>query len=101
MGRRIELGLASAIPRNDFRVFPLEAIDVVVYNVEGVFYAVSNYCPHQGVVISRGPLQGKIVTCPGHGYQFDVTTGQCLTDPELGLARFVLEREGDTLYLTF
>ena len=48
---------------------------VAVYNVEGTFYALDGVCPHQGGPLGSGQLEGCIVTCPWHGWQFDVRTG--------------------------
>ena len=53
---------------------------VALMNVEGDFYALDGVCPHQGGPLGKGTLAGKIVTCPWHGWQFDVTDGQhCLS----------------------
>ncbi len=48
---------------------------VALYNVEGTFYALDGVCPHQGGPLGSGLLDGCIVTCPWHGWQFDVRTG--------------------------
>ena len=47
-----------------------------VFNVGGKFYVLDGMCPHAGGPLGQGTLQGCIVTCPWHGWQFDVTTGQ-------------------------
>ncbi len=53
---------------------------VALYNVDGEFYAVDGVCPHAGGPLGQGMLRKNIVTCPWHGWQFDVTTGRhCLT----------------------
>ena len=49
---------------------------VAIYNVEGEFYALDGVCPHQGGPLGKGTLTGCIVTCPWHGWQFDVRSGQ-------------------------
>jgi nitrite reductase/ring-hydroxylating ferredoxin subunit len=49
---------------------------VAVYNVDGEIFALDGVCPHQGGPLGRGALAGCIVTCPWHGWQFDVRTGQ-------------------------
>jgi len=49
---------------------------VALFNVGGTFYALDGVCPHQGGPLGRGCLSGGIVTCPWHGWQFDVATGQ-------------------------
>ena len=49
---------------------------IALFNVEGRFYALDGICPHQGGPLGKGSLAGCIVTCPWHGFQFDVTTGR-------------------------
>jgi len=48
---------------------------VAVFNVNGELYALDGICPHQGGPLGQGQLHGQVVTCPWHGWQFDVTTG--------------------------
>lgn len=49
---------------------------VALFNVDGRFYALDGVCPHQGGPLGKGRLEGCIVTCPWHGWQFDVRSGQ-------------------------
>lgn len=52
---------------------------IALYHVDGEFYALDGVCPHAGGPLGEGELSGNIVTCPWHGWQFDVTSGQhCL-----------------------
>ncbi|MEZ6122942.1 MAG: Rieske (2Fe-2S) protein [Planctomycetaceae bacterium] len=47
-----------------------------VYNVDGTFHVLDGICPHAGGPLGKGLLHDCTVTCPWHGWQFDVTTGQ-------------------------
>lgn len=49
---------------------------VALFNVDGQFFALDGVCPHQGGPLGKGDLQGCIVTCPWHGWQFDVRNGE-------------------------
>jgi nitrite reductase (NADH) small subunit len=49
---------------------------VALFNVDGNFYALDGVCPHQGGSLGQGRLTGQVITCPWHGWQFDVTTGR-------------------------
>jgi nitrite reductase (NADH) small subunit len=49
---------------------------VALFNVAGIFYALDGVCPHQGGPLGKGALTGAIVTCPWHGWQFDVRSGR-------------------------
>ncbi|MEM9701522.1 MAG: Rieske (2Fe-2S) protein [Planctomycetota bacterium] len=55
---------------------------------EGEWFALDGLCPHAGGPLGAGALTGCVVTCPWHGWQFDVTTGaHCLT-PQIRHERF-------------
>jgi nitrite reductase/ring-hydroxylating ferredoxin subunit len=73
---------------------------VAVYRFEGGYAACADVCPHQGVRLSDGELEGRTLTCPGHGSQFDVTTGERTRGPaDDDLARHRVVLEGGQLFL--
>ena len=49
---------------------------VAIANVDGTLHAIDGLCPHQGGPLGTGALCGTVLTCPWHGWQFDVTTGR-------------------------
>jgi nitrite reductase/ring-hydroxylating ferredoxin subunit len=68
--------------------------------VGGRLYAVADVCPHAGAVLSEGDLEGPVLTCPLHGSQFDVRTGDRRRGPaDVGLGTFPLIEEGGRVYL--
>lgn len=54
---------------------------VLLVRADGAITALSDGCPHAGVALSDGDLDGTVLTCPGHGSQFDVRTGERLRGP--------------------
>jgi len=71
----------------------IEGQEIAVFHIDGEYYALANYCVHQGGPVCEGGLtgrtgvgedgweltfedEGKIITCPWHHWQFDVTTGK-------------------------
>ncbi len=48
---------------------------IALFNANGIFYAIDNTCPHRGGPLGEGELDGTTVTCPLHGWQYDVTSG--------------------------
>ena len=60
---------------------------VALFNVDGTLYALDGICPHQGGPLGKGRLEGAVVTCPWHGWQFDVRTGQHQVNQSLCHAR--------------
>jgi nitrite reductase (NADH) small subunit len=74
---------------------------VALFNVGGRFYALDGLCPHQGGPLGKGSLSGCIVTCPWHGWQFDVSTGQHETNRSLSQPGFPVRVEGDDVLVEF
>jgi nitrite reductase/ring-hydroxylating ferredoxin subunit len=72
---------------------------VALFNVGGTFYALDGICPHQGGPLGKGELAGCIVTCPWHGFQFDVTTGQHQTSNSLVQPTFPVKVESGEVWV--
>jgi nitrite reductase/ring-hydroxylating ferredoxin subunit len=53
-----------------------ENVAIAVFNLNGKFYAISNSCIHKGGPLSKGFLDGDIVTCPWHGWKYSVKDGK-------------------------
>jgi 3-phenylpropionate/trans-cinnamate dioxygenase ferredoxin subunit len=60
---------------------------ILVANLDGSFYAISDTCTHQGGTLSQGTIDDGIVTCPRHGSRFDVRTGKNMRGPKILLVR--------------
>jgi nitrite reductase (NADH) small subunit len=70
--------LSALLPGNSAEVVA-EGRIFAVFNVAGQIHVLDGICPHAGGPLGKGHLQGSIVTCPWHGWQFDVSSGQhCL-----------------------
>jgi 3-phenylpropionate/trans-cinnamate dioxygenase ferredoxin component len=67
---------AAEIPPGTMKGFTGKGRKVLLANVAGQFYAMDAVCSHMQGDLSRGTLQGTIVTCPVHGSQYDVTNGK-------------------------
>jgi nitrite reductase/ring-hydroxylating ferredoxin subunit len=90
------------INENEFRISdvpPGSAVlvgEAAVFNVGGCFYATEGKCTHRKGELSKGKLDGSTVTCPKHGAQFNVTTGDVLRGPaEIPLKTYRVRVDGD------
>lgn len=70
---------------------------IAVARVQNDYYATTNKCPHADGPIGEGSLDGTVVTCPYHGWAFDVTDGSCKTNPYAKLATFPVQVVGDAV----
>jgi nitrite reductase/ring-hydroxylating ferredoxin subunit len=72
---------------------------IAIANVDGRFHAIDGLCPHQGGPLGAGLLCGTILTCPWHGWQFDVTTGRHRISPTVHQAVHRIREEAGQLYV--
>jgi nitrite reductase (NADH) small subunit len=89
----------SEIPVGSIKEVQVGGTPVALANVGGKFYAISNSCLHRGGPLGQGQLEGSVVTCPWHGWQFDVTTGKAVMNPNAALGCIRTEVQGDEVYL--
>jgi len=76
----VRVAQLDEIPPGEGREFVVEGRIIGLFRVEENVYAMDGLCPHAGGPIATGTLRGTTVTCPWHGWQFDVSTGKhCLT----------------------
>jgi nitrite reductase/ring-hydroxylating ferredoxin subunit len=60
---------------------------VGLFNLDGTYHAVDNLCLHRGGPLADGVIRNCVVTCPWHGWQFDLRTGALVQDPAVGVTR--------------
>jgi 3-phenylpropionate/trans-cinnamate dioxygenase ferredoxin subunit len=63
------------------RVKRLEDLDIAVFNVNGVHFAIKDVCTHAELPLSEGEITGENIVCPWHGACFSLRTGEALSLP--------------------
>ena len=84
----VRVAAVDDVPPGSGKVVQAGGRTLALFNVEGAFYALDNTCLHRGGPVGEGDLEGVVVTCPWHGFQYDVTTGRNVFDPDVGLETF-------------
>jgi nitrite reductase (NADH) small subunit/3-phenylpropionate/trans-cinnamate dioxygenase ferredoxin subunit len=87
------------LPPGTVRELQIEGKAVAVANVGGKFYAINNTCLHRGGPLGQGPLERKIVTCPWHGWQYDVTNGKVVQNPAVGVDYYATAVRGQDVFV--
>jgi len=83
---------------NQVKEFPCGNKMLCVANVDGAISALDNVCLHLGGPLGEGVIEGGKVICPWHGWQYDPTTGQVGSNPNLKLAVYPIKVEnGDVM----
>lgn len=73
--------------------------DIAVFNINGKYYAISDTCAHKGGPLSQGILKEDVVTCPWHGWKYNVRTGKSPHKGGDSVNGFVTKVIGNKLYI--
>jgi len=89
----------SEVAPGTVRELQLDGKTVALANVEGKLFAIDNTCLHRGGPLGQGYLEGSCITCPWHGWEYDVTTGKTVMNPQAGVACYAVEIRGDDVFV--
>jgi nitrite reductase (NADH) small subunit len=71
--------------------------EIAIFNVGGSIYALDNTCLHQGGPLGEGDLMDDVVTCPWHGWQYNVRTGEKCGESDTRVATYAVKVEGSDI----
>jgi nitrite reductase (NADH) small subunit len=113
--RAVALPLAELPPGTSTTVKAF-GTTVAVFNVEGQVFALSNHCPHHGGPLCHGRIsgavlpsqpyeyrygrEGRVLTCPWHGWEFDIESGRTIFDPAVRVKIYEARIEEGEIVLT-
>ncbi len=98
-GRRDEVSPEKGLARR------VAGKPIVVYLVEGKFYAIHDQCPHAGAPLSDGSAYideidgAPVVLCPLHYWVFSLENGQCMYAPSMQAAVYDVELRGEEIWI--
>ena len=114
------VGKATEFEDGGRRIIRLGQDEVGIFKHEGEYFAYSNYCLHQGGPACEGLTIARVMeklrddktsaglyfsetdmnfVCPWHGYEYDMRTGECISDRSIKLKRYQVQQKGDDLYV--
>ena len=112
------VGPASEFPVNTHKVVQVRKLKIGVFNVNGDLFALPNICPHQFGPLCEGTVSGtmacsaatewrhewirdgEILTCPWHGIEFDIRSGQALATPKLKIRQYPVRIDDGRVVVT-
>jgi nitrite reductase/ring-hydroxylating ferredoxin subunit len=96
---RHRIASIDQIPVGEGREFVIAGRIIAIFNVDGKYFALDGICPHAGGPLAKGILDGCVVTCPWHGWQFDVSTGRHCLNTHLIQPNFPITVENSELWV--
>lgn len=88
------------VPPGTGKCVEVNGKEIALFNLDGTFRAIDNTCIHRGGPLGEGEIDGNIVTCPWHGWQYDILTGKNVGDDAgAGVASYEVKVEGDDVLI--
>ena len=99
MAQAVRIASTSDLAPGECKVIETNGRTLALFNVGGTFYCIDNTCPHSGGPLGEGSLDGDSVTCPWHGWSFNVKDGSCIFNVGLKQDVFPVTVQGDDLLI--
>ena len=99
MSQWIKVAKRKDVPSDTGLMVEAGGQEIALFKVDGKVCALHAVCPHQGGPLAEGGIDGNVVTCPWHGWQFDVKTGTCTFNDSIQVPTFKVKEENEDVYV--
>ena len=100
VGQLHTVARAEDVPPGEARVVKAGEREFALYNLDGEFHATQGHCLHLKGPLGHGKLEGCVISCPWHGWQYDVRTGHLLSGPaSADVPTYPVRVEADIVYV--
>ena len=77
----VTVAKVGEVAPGDWRTAMVDDAPIVVFNLDGEYYAIEDVCTHDGGQLTGGTVEGDEIVCPRHGARFCIRTGEALSAP--------------------
>ena len=93
----VTVAQVGEIQEGQGRAFPVAGRMIAVFLSEGQYFAIDDFCPHQGASLAEGFVEGCAVTCPWHFWRFSIKDGSWLDNPKIAVDKFSVRVVGQNI----
>ena len=99
MAKRITVAKTADIPLSEARAFPVGERMIAIFNDNGQYHAMDDFCPHMGASLAGGWIENGTVACPWHAWRFSLKDGCWLDNPKIKADIFEVFVVGDEIQI--
>jgi nitrite reductase/ring-hydroxylating ferredoxin subunit len=88
------VGTLAEFPPGAGRLAIVDGRHVAIFHLDDGLHALDNLCLHRAGPLCDGPIDNGVVTCPWHGWSYDIRTGTLVQDPRVGVSRYEVRVQG-------
>ncbi|MEM4408921.1 MAG: non-heme iron oxygenase ferredoxin subunit [Candidatus Caldarchaeum sp.] len=98
MGRIVEIAKRGDLQPGEVIGCEVEGHQIALFNIEGEYFAIEDRCTHRDAQLSMGEVVGEVVICPFHAAEFNIKTGNALSQPATEPVRtYKVRVEGESI----
>lgn len=90
----VVVGNAGEFVSGQGKMVVVDGRHVALFRLGEEFYAVDNMCLHRGGPLCEGHIENDVVTCPWHGWSYEIKTGTMVQDPRVGVSKHDVRVDG-------
>ena len=93
----VSVGSVDDFPFGHGRQVVVGRRQIAIFRLDAGFFAIDNLCLHKAGPLCEGQIDNDVVTCPWHGWSYEIKTGTLVQDPRVGVSRHEVKVEGDAV----
>lgn len=97
MAERHRVALRSQLVEGQPLALRVGTVDLALFLIDGRLIATAGKCPHAGGPLHKGRVCAGKLSCPWHGWTYDLASGECEESDDVSLARYDVSVEGDDI----
>jgi nitrite reductase/ring-hydroxylating ferredoxin subunit len=95
----VKIGSVASLPPGSVIEVEHNGENYAIGNADGTLFCLEGLCPHAGGPLGQGALNGEMLVCPWHGWEFDCRTGANDYDEDLKLQKFPVTLQDDSIFI--
>ena len=95
--RYVPVARVGEVPAEKGILVKVDAREIALFFVEGEYFAIKNFCPHEADALWRGQVKDCAVICPNHGWTFDLRTGKCIRLGDRDVRSYPVKVDGESI----
>ena len=99
MPQKVKIATTHDVPLGEGRAFPIGEMMVALFHTQDGYFAIDDFCPHQGASLACGYVEDGAVACPWHAWRFSIRDGSWLDNPKIKVDSYPVILEGEDIYV--
>ena len=97
--QRLKIAGPGEIVDSGSKIVTVEGRSIAVFRIKNQYFAITNQCLHRGGPLGEGEVKNYEVTCPWHGWKFNLSDGSFALIPTLKVRTYVVQESADGVFI--